>query len=314
MFATPSSRLIFGLIPWYSALIVTGICLSLFIASREEKRQGLPKDTVIDLALWLIPTGIIGARLYYVAFSWETFAPNPISVLYVWQGGLAIYGGVLAGLGAAILFARRRKLSLGTLTDLVAPGLALAQAIGRWGNYFNMEAYGAQITNPAWQFFPAAVFIPADTGGTWHMATFFYESMWNLLVFASLMFLRRKRHRTGDLTLWYFLLYGAGRLVIEGLRSDSLYAGGGIRISQVLAMVMCAAVLAIFLYRAIRAKGMRGLVHPRWLPLLMSLILSTLVIFALPGSLSAMAQSTVLCALFSLNIITAAITCYTAEA
>ena len=314
MLATPPSRLIFGLIPWYSALIVTGICLALFIASREEKRLGLAKDTVIDLALWVVPFGIIGARLYYVAFSWDTFAPNPISALYVWQGGLAIYGAVLAGLLTVIIFARKRKLHLGTLTDLIAPGLALAQAIGRWGNYFNMEAYGPQINNPAWQFFPAAVFIPAGNGGAWHMATFFYESMWNLLVFSVLMLLRKRKHRPGDLTLWYFLLYGAGRLIIEGLRTDSLYAGGGIRISQVLAMVMCLVVLAVFLWRTLRTSGIRAFVHLRSLPLMLILAASTVILIAVKlDTLTAIAASTLLCALFSLNIITAAVTTYTAE-
>jgi len=314
MLATPSSRLIFGLIPWYSALIVTGICLALFIASREEKRLDLPKDTVIDLALWVVPFGIIGARLYYVIFAWDTFAPNPISVLYVWQGGLAIYGAVLAGLLTVIVFARKRKLHLGTLTDLIAPGLALAQAIGRWGNYFNMEAYGLEITTPAWQFFPAAVYIPAGSGGTWHMATFFYESMWNLLVFAALMLLRKRKHRPGDLTLWYFLLYGAGRLIIEGLRTDSLFAGGGIRISQVLAMVMCVIVLAIFLWRTLRASGPAAFLHLRSLPLLLVLAGSVAAILLMgQANLTAIAASTLLCALFSLNIITAAVTAYTAE-
>ena len=314
MLATPPSRLIFGLIPWYSALIVTGICLALCIASREEKRLGLPQDTVIDLALWVVPFGIIGARLYYVAFSWDTFAPNPISVLYVWQGGLAIYGAVLAGLLTVIIFARKRKLHLGTLTDLIAPGLALAQAIGRWGNYFNMEAYGREITNPAWQFFPAAVFIPASNGGSWHMATFFYESMWNLLVFTVLMLLRKSKHRPGDLTLWYFLLYGAGRLIIEGLRTDSLYAGGGIRISQVLAMAMCLVVLVFFLWRMLRVSGFKAILRPQSIPLVVVLAASIVALILIGrANLPAIAASTLLCALFSVNVITAAVTIYTAE-
>lgn len=314
MLATPSSRLIFGLVPWYSTLIITGICLALFIAGREEKRLGLPKDTVIDLALWVVPFGILGARLYYVVFSWDTFAHNPISALYIWQGGLAIYGAVLAGLLTVFIFARRRRLHLGTLTDLIAPGLALAQAIGRWGNYFNMEAYGAEITNPAWQFFPAAVLIPSAAGATWHMATFFYESMWNLLVFAVLMLLRKRKHHPGDLTLWYFLLYGAGRLVIEGLRTDSLYAGGGIRISQLLAMVMCLVVLAVFLWRTLRTSGIKALLHLRSLPLILVLAFSAIILIIVKfDALTAIAASTFLCAMFSLNIIVASIIVYTAE-
>lgn len=314
MLATPPSRLFLGLVPWYSVLIVTGICLALFIASREEKRLALPRDTVVDLALWVVPFGIIGARLYYVLFAWETFAPNPISVLYVWQGGLAIYGAIIGGFLAVVLFARRRKLALGTLTDLIAPGLILAQAIGRWGNYFNMEAYGVQITDPAWQFFPAAVFIPGTTGGTWHMATFFYESMWNLAVFIVLMLSRRRMHRTGDLSLWYFLLYGAGRLIIEGLRTDSLYAGGNLRISQVLALCICAVVLGIFAFRMLKLHGEQYLLQLRFLPMLVCCLLAMgySIYMALAG-LHGVEASTLQSAAYSLAFIVASLTVYTAE-
>lgn len=258
MLATPSSRYAFGFIPWYSLLIVLGICLAILLALRQEKRLALPKDTVVDLALWVIPFGVVGARLYYVAFSWSTFAGDPISVLYVWQGGLAIYGAVLGGLAAVMLFARRRKISLALLTDMIVPGLALAQAIGRWGNYFNMEAYGLAVTDPAWQFFPFAVFIPGS--GQWHMATFFYESVWDFAVFVVLSLLQRRRRAPGDLTLWYIILYGAGRLMIEGLRTDSLMTGAGtIRISQLLSLALCLFVLVFWAFQLFRHAGKRRL-------------------------------------------------------
>ena len=253
----PSSRLIFGLLPWYSVLIVTGVCLALLIASREEKRLGLPKDTVVDLALWVIPAGIVGARLYYVAFAWETFRTNPVSILYVWQGGLAIYGAVIGGALSALLFSRVKKMNVLTLTDIIVPGLLLAQAVGRWGNFFNMEAYGLPVTNPAWQFFPAAVRIPAPGGEKWHMATFFYESMWNLAGFIVLMLTRRRMTRPGDATLWYALLYGSGRMIIEGLRTDSLMATDTLRISQLLSAVLCLAAVAVFALRALKGLSCR---------------------------------------------------------
>lgn len=255
MLAIPYSRYIMGSLPWYSVLIVAAICAALLIASHEEKRLKLPADTVIDAALWVIPTGIIGARLYYVIFAWDAFKHDPVSILKIWQGGLAIYGGIIGGFLGGTLFARHRKIPLSLLTDIVAPGLALAQAIGRWGNYFNMEAYGAEITNPAWQFFPAAVFIPSHFGGSWYMATFFYESMWNLLVFGLLMLSRKSQRRPGDTFLWYMSLYGAGRFVIEGLRSDSLMTGN-IRVSQLLSLCLCLASLLIFLVRLVQqGKG-----------------------------------------------------------
>ncbi len=257
---TPSSRYIFGALPWYSVLILLGICLALFLATREEKRLGLPRDTVVDLALWVIPAGIVGARLYYVFFAWDVFRDHPISALYIWQGGLAIYGAILGGIAAAFAFSRKRKLSLSTLTDAIVPGLALAQALGRWGNYFNMEAYGLTVTDTAWQFFPFAVLIPGVEGGVWHMATFFYESVWDFCVFVALMLLRRRTLRRGDLTLWYALLYGGGRLIVEGLRLDSLMTtGGSARVSQLLSVALCVAVIAVFAWRTLRSAGSRSL-------------------------------------------------------
>lgn len=244
--ATPYSRYLVGSLPWYSVLVVLGMVLALLHCSREEKRLGLRQDTVIDLALRVIPCGIIGARLYYVAFSWETFAGHPLSILRVWEGGLAVYGGIIGGLLAAVVFSRRRKIPLAQLTDMIVPGLALAQAIGRWGNYFNMEAYGAVITDTAWQFFPAGVLIPESGGMVWHMATFFYESVWDFAVFLALMRLRTRTHRRFDLSCWYLLLYGAGRFVIEGLRTDSLMAFGGLRASQLLSAAMCLFALGRF--------------------------------------------------------------------
>ncbi len=253
--AMPASRYIFGTLPWYSVTMVCAILSALLLAQGEEKRRGLPKDTVVDLALRLIPCGIIGARLYYVAFTWSLFRENPIAILEIWKGGLAIYGGLIGGFLAALVFARRRKLNLLTLIDMIVPGLALAQCIGRWGNYFNMEAYGLPITNPAFQFFPMAVLIPEGGTQVWHMATFFYESLWDFGVFIALRCLRKPCRRPGDLFGWYVLLYGAGRLIIEGLRMDSLMtSGGSARISQLLSVVGCLIVYLLMTCHALRHK------------------------------------------------------------
>ena len=252
--AVPYSRYVIGQLPWYSVLIVTGILLSLILCSREEKRIGLPKDTVIDLALWVVPFGIVGARLYYVLFSWPYFAGDPLSILYIWEGGLAIYGGVIGGLIAILIFARTKHLNPFRLTDMIVPALSLAQGIGRWGNYFNMEAYGAAITDPALQFFPMGVLIPVNGEYVWHMATFFYESAWDLMVFSLLWFVVRKGAATpGTVTLWYMLLYGLGRFVIEGLRTDSLMTGG-LRISQVLSALLVIAASAILIARSVVSR------------------------------------------------------------
>ena len=239
-------------IPLYSVFIVSAIMLAIYLCSKEEKRLGFPKDTVIDMALWLIPVGIVGARLYYVAFEWDQFADKLISIFYVWQGGIAIYGALIGGLIAAYFFARVRRLSLPLLADMIFPTVALAQSIGRWGNYFNMEAYGEVISNPSFQFFPFGVLIPEASGYVWHLATFFYESVWDFGVFSLLWFNRKKEHKPGDLSLWYILLYGPGRAFIEGLRMDSLYTGGGLRVSQWISLIACFLASSYFLVRSFK--------------------------------------------------------------
>ena len=246
--AIPYSRTVFGQLPWYSVLVVAGIVLAIWLTSCEEKRKGLPKDTIVDLALWVIPLGIVGARLYYVAMSWKFFAADPLSALYIWKGGLAIYGGVIGGAAGAWLYARRNKCSFAVLADAIAPGLLLAQALGRWGNYFNMEAYGPAITEPSLQFFPFGVLILQGSGYVWHMATFFYESIWNLAGFCVLWKIRKQTAKNGSLFCWYLLIYGSGRFIIEQLRTDSLYIGP-FRASQWLSLGLCMIASAILLWR-----------------------------------------------------------------
>lgn len=267
----PSSRYIFSTVPWYSVLIVFGALLAVILASREEKTAGLKKDTVLDLALWILPVGIIGARIYYVAFSWDEFRGDLLSVLRIWEGGIAIYGALIAGFLTILVFSRVRKIHPLVLCDVAAPGVALAQAIGRWGNFFNMEAYGAPVTNPALRFFPFAVLIPSDPESPWHMATFFYESLWDFLVFLFLIAARRRLfRRRGDVFFCYAFLYACGRLVIEDFRMDSLYTASSVRVSQLLSVVICAALLVFFFRRCRR----------RTLPCVVFFALSLL--FALP--------------------------------
>ena len=250
MGAMPASRFAFGSVPWYSVLIVSAIVIGLSLCGHEQKRLKLPADLAIDLALCLIPSAIVGARLYYVAFSWDVFAADPLRILRIWEGGLAIYGGILGGAIALLLFCAVRHMPLLQLADVLVPALALGQGIGRWGNYFNMEAYGRLITNPQWQFFPAAVLIPVDSGYEWHMATFFYEFCWDMLVFVLLMVIRNHRRRKGDVFCWYLLLYCSGRTVIEGLRNDSLtFISEFVRISQILSAVAALGVVIYFFLR-----------------------------------------------------------------
>ena len=244
MSSIPCSWYLIYPVPWYSVLIVAGILLAVILACREEKRQGLPKDTVIDLALWILPCGVIGARIYYVVFSWDQFRNDLWSVFRIWEGGIAIYGGIIGGLAALLFFCRRRSLSPLVLCDIIVPGLALAQGIGRWGNWFNIEAYGITVTNES----------PAD-GYAWHLAAFFYESVWDICVFLLLILLRKKSlHEKGDVFCFYLFLYAAGRLVIEETRIDSLYLSPSVRISQLISVLLCLCILIRYILRA-RGNG-----------------------------------------------------------
>ena len=241
---------LFGVISVYGLLIACGMALSVFLCSRQEKRLGLPKDLTYDLALWVIPAGVIGARLYYVAFQWDMYRNNPLSILYIWEGGLAIYGGVIGGALAVFAFSKIKKAPFGKLADMIAPALILSQAIGRWGNFFNGEAYGRLIENPALQWFPLAV----NVGGEWHMATFFYESVWDFIGFWVLWLNRKKTTADGNLFLLYLFWYGLGRAFIEALRTDSLMLGP-LRVSQVLSILLClGAVIALVLRQKIKSR------------------------------------------------------------
>lgn len=252
-------------ISWYSLLMALAVGIGIWLAQREERRLKLPNETVLNFALLAIPLGIVGARLYYVAFTWSRFESNLIEILRVWNGGLAIYGAVLGGLLAAFIVTRKYPSIFPTLLDACAPSLALGQAIGRWGNYANMEAYGDRIYTPAAQFFPLAVEVRIlGANGVeywyWHMATFFYEFVWNMVVFMLLMAYRKKMKRRGDVLCWYLLLYCAGRTVIEGLRHDSLLlniSGAQVRVSQIISALLCACVAALFFARLCKTKKIR---------------------------------------------------------
>ncbi len=251
--AIPYSRYVIGNITWYSVLIISGILLALWLGTREEKRLGMPRDTMLNIVLIAVPAGIIGSRIYYVLMKLDEYIKNPISILFTWNGGLAIYGGVIGGVISVYIYSRVKKVSFASLADMVAPGLVLAQAIGRWGNYFNREAFGPEITSRFWQFFPAGVLIHENGANVWHVATFFYESVWNLSVFAVLWATRKYRKQKGDTFLWYLVLYGCGRFLVEQLRTDSLYLLG-MRVSQMLSLLLCVAVAAVFMARLYRQK------------------------------------------------------------
>lgn len=220
---------------WYGIIIATAVLIGIYLAMDYAEKLKYDPEVILDFCLFVIPAAIVGARLYYVVFQWDLYKDHPIDIVKIWEGGLAIYGGVIGGVITAIIFSKRRNLLFWDIVDICTPSLILGQAIGRWGNFFNQEAYGYQITNPKWQWFPAAVYI--DANQQWHMATFFYESAWNFIVFFILLYMKRHRKFSGEIFALYLILYSCGRLVIEGLRMDSLY-WGSFRVSQVLSGIL----------------------------------------------------------------------------
>ncbi|MDO4385262.1 MAG: prolipoprotein diacylglyceryl transferase [Clostridia bacterium] len=245
---TRTALIVFGFsIHWYGVLIAMGVLLAILLMSRREKRYGLAPDTSLSLALWIVPFAIVCARAYYVAFEWRAFRDNPLEIFDIRGGGMAIYGGVLGGVLAGWIFTRAKHIPFLTMADVAAPALALGQAIGRWGNFINQEAYGVPITSPALQWFPLAVYIERE--GSWFAATFFYESAWCLLICVLILLLERTRSfaRPGRAALFYVFMYAAERTVVEGLRMDSLFLGS-IRVSQALsALLLLAAALLLCL-------------------------------------------------------------------
>lgn len=241
---------IFGFSVYYYALIIAaGAMLAVAAASRREKALGLEKDTALDIALVALPFGLIGARAYYVLLHPDEFGSFS-EVLDLRGGGLGIYGGILLGALAAFILCRIKKGSFLRWADLALPCVALAQGIGRWGNFINQEAYGIEVS-PALRFFPAAVYIPQD--GLWHAAAFFYESVWCVLIFLIACALPSKQRfiKKGAGTLFYLLMYGFERAMVEGLRTDSLYLGP-VRASQLVSVLALSAAALILLKNASR--------------------------------------------------------------
>ena len=207
---------------WYGVIISIGMLIGIALAYRETVRQHLNPDDLIDLLLLLIPSAVIGARLYYVIFRWQYYAQYPEMILKIWKGGLAIHGGVIAGVIVLLLYCRHKKQDFLRWADIIAPSLILGQAIGRWGNFANAEAFGPVIEPGSfWSWVPLQVY--AD--GAYHHPTFLYESIWDALIFLFLVWLIRRPHRIGTVFADYLIFYSIGRFFIEQLRTDSLMIG-----------------------------------------------------------------------------------------
>ena len=226
---------------WYGLLIASAVLVGSNLVQTLAVKRKVNPELLSDLVLWLVVAAIPSARLYYVLFQWKDYAPHPEKIIAIWEGGIAIHGAILGGTIATLIFARVKQIAFWQLADLVAPPLILGQAIGRWGNFFNSEAFGSPTDLPWKLLIPPARRPIGSEGMAYYHPTFLYESLWNVAVFGLLMtlFFRdlkgNPKLKTGTLFLTYLVVYSAGRVWIEGLRTDSLMLGP-LRIAQVVSL------------------------------------------------------------------------------
>ena len=232
---------------YYGVIIAFGLILAVLYGCRRSREFGIKEDDLVDAVLWITPFAIACARLYYCVFSWGYYGKNPIEILYIWEGGLAIYGGVLGALIGCLVFCKIKKIKVSALLDVALLGFLIGQSIGRWGNFMNREAFGAET-----EFFLRMGLLNARNATIIYVhPTFLYESLWNAVGFALLHFLSKRRRYDGQIALSYAAWYGLGRAFIEGLRTDSLW-WGPFRVSQLLAAVSCFAAMIALLTLSFR--------------------------------------------------------------
>lgn len=260
---------VFGIsIAYYGVIIAVGMLAGILLATYEAKRTGQNPDDYFDLAIIAIICSVIGARFYYVIFSWDLYKDNLWSILNLRQGGLAIYGGVIAAIITAVVFAKVKGLSFPRLADTAGLGLILGQIIGRWGNFFNREAFGGYTDGLLAMQLPVSAVRDSDIskelaehiveiGGVSYIQvhpTFLYESLWNLVLLVILLLIRKRKKFEGEIFLLYLAGYGIGRAWIEGLRTDQLLIPGtSVAVSQVLAVVL--AVVSVMMLIILRKKA-----------------------------------------------------------
>jgi phosphatidylglycerol---prolipoprotein diacylglyceryl transferase len=253
---------------WYGLLIASAVLIGVTLSQYLAKRRGVDPDLLGDLAIWLVISAIPAARIYYVLFEWQEYAQRPEDIIAIWKGGIAIHGAIIGGTLGTMIFARLKRISLWQLLDLVAPSLILGQAIGRWGNFFNSEAFGKP-TNLPWKLYIAPRYRPVELlNFEYFHPTFLYESIWNLGVFMVLLSLffwglkNRDRLKTGTLAGVYLIAYSLGRVWIEWLRTDSLMLGP-LKMAQVISLSAIALGLLILAWLYLFQRPLPDVVSPR---------------------------------------------------
>lgn len=248
---------LFGIeIHWYSILILIGIIIGLIILEKEAKKFKYPKELIFNICFWAIIFGIIGARIYYVIFNFSYYQNNLLEIFAIWNGGLAIHGGIIAGVITVIFFAKKYHLNFLKLLDMAAPSLILAQAIGRWGNFFNGEAHGIAVSLSKLQdlLVPNFIIEGMNIGGIYYLPTFYFESLWCLLGFIILIIIRKMKYiKIGATTSIYLMWYSFGRFFIEAWRTDSLMIGG-FKVAQIISVMLFITGLVYLIYLSRKGK------------------------------------------------------------
>lgn len=240
-------------IHWYGVIIACGVLLAVWLAMKEAVRRGIKDDHILNLVLWALPFALIGARTYYVAFEWGYYSQHPSEIIAIWHGGIAIYGALIASVIVFLIYCRVKWLPAWLVLDIAAPTVMIAQAIGRWGNFMNQEAFGAKTTLAYLRglHLPEFIIQQMNIQGAYRQPTFLYESMWNLVGFILLMSVRHHQHwfKQGEVFLSYVMWYAFGRFFVEGMRTDSLYLLPGLRVSQALSIVLFVVAAGLWWYR-----------------------------------------------------------------
>ena len=250
----PVAFYVFGFsIRWYGIFIGTGMALAIILLQYTCKYRDINYDSLLDVVLISLPIGIIGARLYYVAFEFINYRNNLMDVFNIRGGGLAIHGGILFALISAFIIAKRKKMCFFKMADVTVPTIILAQAIGRWGNFFNSEAHGGPVSYNFIKNFPYFIQQGMHIAGIYYHPTFLYESLWDFTVFIILMVILRKTKKVGIVFFTYIGLYSVGRFFIEGLRADSLMIGP-FRIAQLVSLAGVVIWVGFLIFMKYRTK------------------------------------------------------------
>ena len=239
---------------WYSVMILLGLFIGGSLIIKESKKFKIPEDYIVNMILYTVIFGIIGARLYYVVFNWDYYGSNPVDIFKVWEGGLAIHGGIIFGLITIIWYTKKYKVNTMRMLDIIVVGLIIGQAIGRWGNFFNGEAHGGATTLEFLTslHLPKFIIEGMNIYGVYYHPTFLYESLWCLIGFIILFFFRKRYYnKIGQTTGLYLVWYGIGRFLIESMRTDSLMLGP-VKMAQLVSIIFVVVGLIIII---VKSKG-----------------------------------------------------------